>query len=1278
MSLTAADFPAFFTAVHGSDSLPFPWQTRLAKRVCERGWPKAIALPTAAGKTGCIDIALFSLACRARPCPRRIFFVVDRRIVVDQAFRHARRLSETLANANSGILRSVADALRELAGHENKDVDELPLEAYSLRGGIYRETAWARSPIQPMVIASTVDQIGSRLLFRGYGVSDSMKPVHAGLVGNDALILLDEAHCSNPFRQTMEAVERFRTWADESAEPTPFQFVSITATPAADLPDEEVERDQQDDRDHPVLGVRLRAEKPATLVVAEKAKKSKWRGELVKELARQARQLMGRRLGPDKEAVEHSIRSVGIVVNRVATARELAAALRKPEDKNIAAEALPKVVLLTGRMRPIDRDEELQKISGLFSDSNDVVPPTYVVATQCIEVGADLDFDALVTECASLDALRQRFGRLNRVAARPAAKATIVIRGDQAAGSEDDPIYGESLSNTWKWMKKNAKGDVIDFGVSSMRELLRGPEAARLNALAPNAPVLFPAHLDCWVQTHPIPAPDPDPAVFLHGRQESVPDVQVVFRGDLGEDTNLWEDVVRLCPPSSSESMPVPIGVFKKWLAGEESPDILGDVEGGAELEGAGSSELPRPYERAALRWRGPRSKETKIVRSPQDTRPGDTFVVACNAEGIAALGDFLPGGPADRGELAFMLSRGKPLLRLLPVGFDREDVDFDEKLSDKVRAKLDAEFPDWPPQVQAALTSRRRAVEVHPRGGYVVSDNQRLAPGVISRLIPQFVEQAGPTFLDDSEANESSKSRRPVSLEEHSLGVAHHSRRFAAVCGLDENLYLRCGLFHDLGKLDPRNQAMLKSLAPRLAVGDPLAKSGAFGSGNPDMHRYPAGARHELLSAAMVAGKWNDDLLPHLIATHHGAARPFAPHVEENEAVVSPFTSKQFGESFDLASSAQRPADWNPILAERFWRIVRRYGWWGSAYRETVFRLADHMQSRQEQFGLTAHETPNFVRPNAHEKLHDLNALPLAGLEGTNPLAFLAALGTLRVLSMTPADLRPSWLGEETRLSWGLRDQPAVAVLHTAEPVAADELVEFVATLLVADPRRHPSRAALSLMSAGEDYDRVQLYDLTASRETRDQADWASAMFIELAPEVGSQLMVVRRDYVEGNFNSVMERTRSHHLFRTLFETWDYADALDNQSLHWEPSEDRRHAYQWYQASGDPTRKKCGGMLGANRLALEAWPLFISMSSRGRACTRGFSGSRANDTRWTWPLWFRPMNINAIVSLLSLAELQHETVHSPTLSSYGIFQANRCRRILVGKTPNLTPAYAI
>ena len=166
----------------------------------------------------------------------------------------------------------VAESLRDLAFPDWRELPEKeqqevhPLDVYALRGGMYRESAWTRSPLQPMVIASTVDQVGSRLLFRGYGVSDSMKPIHAGLVGNDSLILLDEAHCARPFDQTMQAVKNYRGWTESHS---PFQFVSITATPTTEG---EVMRADAADESHPVLGKRIRANKPATLVVAEKAK----------------------------------------------------------------------------------------------------------------------------------------------------------------------------------------------------------------------------------------------------------------------------------------------------------------------------------------------------------------------------------------------------------------------------------------------------------------------------------------------------------------------------------------------------------------------------------------------------------------------------------------------------------------------------------------------------------------------------------------------------------------------------------------------------------------------------------------------------------------------------------------------------------------------------------------------------------------------------------------------------------------------------------------------
>jgi CRISPR-associated endonuclease/helicase Cas3 len=1243
-------FAEFYKAAHGYD--PFPWQQRLAKRVCDDDWPRAIALPTAAGKTACIDIAVFALACRAKVAPRRIFFVVDRRIVVDQAQLHANNLSKVLREAKAGILNDVADSLREIAQ------DERPLDVYSLRGGMYRETAWTRSPLQPTVITSTVDQVGSRLLFRGYGVSDSMKPIHAALVGNDALIILDEAHCAKPFERTVQAVKSYRDW-NESC--TPFRFVSMTATPTEDVPSDEV-----DDRKHPVLGKRITASKPAKLVVAEKAKKKKGTAELVKVLEMHAREL----------AKEFTC--VGIIVNRVKTAREL-------------KEALGEAVLLTGRMRPLDRDRLFhEKLKPVLSNGEDV-PPQFVIGTQCLECGADFDFHALVTECASLDALRQRFGRLNRVANRESAKAVIVVRGDEIEDTGDDPIYGASLANTWKWLKSGAVDDVFDFGVSAVRTAIEGVDLVPLNAPAIEAPVLLPAHLDSWVQTNPPPVPDPDPALFLHGPERSgQPDVQVVFRDDLGDDPEKWLDIVSLCPPSTSEAVAVPVGVFRKWLAREGVDEQTGDVEG--ETDTTDTDEAEEPINRHALLWRGPDPEKSGILKNPDAITPNSVYVLPCTTEDAQSLGDF-PFGLTDDAEEAYQHSRDKALLRLrdlvIPEHTERaEEVRLVNQAIQAVEERLTDDSPTWLKRAVASLkTPKDRDVDPHPLGGSVITGKCRL-------------KQFDPTYLDDSEPGESFRGRS-VPLNEHSLGVAECAKCFASGCGLDVDVYWQAGLWHDVGKLDPRFQAMLKQSSPRTAVGVPLAKSARSPRTKKErkeareVHRYPSGARHELLSAALLATKTDDELLLHLIATHHGSGRPFADPVEENEATKTPFTTPVvFGQSFELPTSAQQIADWNRELPERFWRMVRKFGWWGGAYREVIFRLADHAQSRAEQEETDKIATSPEGKPSLFTRRtesHPLYPLSLTGLDGANPLAFLAAIGTLVVCdSLSQSQTKPTWLAGRVALSWGTEDSDYTPVLHLpAAPSSSSTVAGFLAENLARSPDDHPARGVIEMLaelladkkqeSVSEIRQRFRERCLRGrSLANRPCLDWATALDCEAVPDGASQLQTVRRDYLLGNLRSIMARTEAKHLDHSLFAPWDYADALDNQSLHWEPSEDRRHAYQWHMPNGDPTRKKRGGMLGANRLALEGWPLLPSFPARGRVATRGFQGHRASDTFWTWPLWRQPLTRDAVASILGLPMLQKQETDLLALRCYGILAAFRSQRILVGKTPNFTTAIAL
>jgi CRISPR-associated endonuclease/helicase Cas3 len=300
---------------------------------------------------------------------------------------------------------------------------------------------------------------------------------------------------------------------------------------------------------------------------------------------------------------------------------------------------------------------------------------------------------------------------------------------------------------------------------------------------------------------------------------------------------------------------------------------------------------------------------------------------------------------------------------------------------------------------------------------------------------------------------------------------------------------------------------------------------------------------------------------------------------------------------------------------------------------------------------------------------------LPLVGLDGSNPLAFLAALGSLRVLTHACQD-------RAFKMSWAIDAGKWVPTLHAHRPLDRDQVLTTLVNSLGTDAARHPiafmNKVDVDQAKSGP----AELFRTraraAAGPSDRDALKWLSAMTSDVAPEATSQLQTARRDYFWGNLFSVMKLTTEEHLRRTLFRSWDYADPLDNQSLHIEPSEDRRHAHQWSRPSGDPDRKSRGGMLGANRLAIEAFPLFQSVAIEGKLATRGFSGNRKDDTRWTWPLWGCPIGTGVVASVLALEGLQTESIDHRSLTARGIKAVFRCHRILVEKTPNFTPAMAV
>jgi CRISPR-associated endonuclease/helicase Cas3 len=851
--MAGIEFAQFYEAVHGRT--PFPWQERLAAKALAGEWPGTIAVPTGCGKTSVIDVAVFALAAQAdrpageRTARLRTFFVVDRRLVVDDVSRHAEELAAAIEKKPE--LQWVRDRLRLFGG-------PCALHTAVLRGGMYRSDTWADVPNQPLVCVSTVDQVGSRLLFRGYGVSDSRRPIHAGLVGSDALLIVDEAHLSKPFLDTLGWVARYQhePWRKEPVAPG-LTFVRMSATAGGSE-----EQFQLDAADYGAESLRPRLE-------AEKCAELKECGNVAQAAAEEAMRLA--KGGADV---------VGVVLNTVAGARAVYEELKSKGD----------AILLTGRIRPYDRDALLEKFLSRMKAGRprENGGRLFVAATQTVEVGADLDFDALVTEAAALDALRQRFGRLNRLGLGEHSPAVILKK----RGKEKDWVYGEALDETWKWLNEFATSEGgqpwIDFGVKRMSDLAEREPRAGLTVDKGNGPLVFPAHMDAWAQTNPTPAADPAVAPFLHGEKAlDNADVQVVWRADLEEvDVKEWAAILAASPPMTTEALPLPYGAARRWLARAPGPTAVADVEGAADGD---DEESPR---RTALIWRGEDHDPVHLGR----LRPGDTVVVRSSDGGCDDFGWSPDSGVAvrDIGDLCANARAkeggGRYRIRVHPmVVFREEKKEGRDELRDAIQSFVDDETADEveslvmsvPELTEAAKHVDWGRAKAYMDGGLIVVSKKFGLREKARKPVPR--------EMDETDENDTGSLTAYMTLTRHTAGVVQKARAFSEGCGLGDPLrgsITTAAERHDWGKCDERFQRILDPL--RDARGEFLAKNDGC-SPREYLKRqresgYPKGARHEFASAAL-AEAWacwpeecDAELVLHLIGTHHGYGRALPP----------------------------------------------------------------------------------------------------------------------------------------------------------------------------------------------------------------------------------------------------------------------------------------------------------------------------------------------------------------------------------------------------------------
>jgi CRISPR-associated endonuclease/helicase Cas3 len=875
---------------------PYKWQERLLCRwFLEGRLPEAIDIPTGLGKTTIMALWLAALAVGAK-LPRRLIYIVDRRTVVDQATVEADKLASALGETEPN--NPATKKLRRGLGLEKWQ--RMPIS--TLRGQHLDNRLWLENPAAPAIIVGTVDMIGSRLLFEGYGVSPRMRPVHAGLIGADVLVMLDEAHLVPPFAALLRSI------ADMTA-PAPiprFHIMTLSATGRQHSSQEGAEPDSfglepEDWEDAPVKA-RLDASKGLRLEDSVETK------NLAARLADRAWQLGagGKR--------------VLVYCNRRTVAREVRNKIAEAADGNGLPEATE---LLVGARRVRERDEltksrVFQRFDpSLASEQREVVDPAFLVATSAGEVGIDLDADHMVSDLVPWERMVQRLGRVNRTGR--ATRALIDVFPAEAEREVDPEINKDDLRKlkapfeSADWFaaadgRRDASPGVLHRVKDdpAMRPTLRAATSEE-----PLRPALTRAMVDAWSMTSLSVHPGrPDVEPWLRGWVENEPQTRILWRRLLpvraGDDEKSRKKTLRktlsdffeYAPPHLSEILETltreivdtlqrrALQVKKVSRKIEAEPQILGPVI----LSARGEVDEVLSFHELA-----------QPARLLSEKLAGRTIVVDARLGGLDSAGlldpkvdcapPTLDGDPDD--------PRGWGAEALQAAGFRVREVPADTGAE-----------PDWPVEWRW----RRDPDEDSEEG---------------EELRVEVWRRSSATDGDAAIA----KISQPLS--EHHDWTASEADAIARGLELGEEyqkMLVAAAAVHDLGKARELWQRAMR--AP--PNNRPYAKTAGAGIPglleiNGQTYRHEFGSLRDAENDPAIRQLPDElrDLALHLVAAHHGFARPVIAAVDPENAPSA---------SAGLAREA----------ALRFARLQAHWGPWGLAWWEALLRAADWAASRK------------------------------------------------------------------------------------------------------------------------------------------------------------------------------------------------------------------------------------------------------------------------------------------------------------------------------------------
>jgi CRISPR-associated endonuclease/helicase Cas3 len=913
---------------------PLAWQKRLFLDMFASNVPEAIDIPTGLGKTSVIPIWLLALSAQAAngspALPRRLVYVVDRRTVVDQATDVTIGIRcRLMADKPCAIVEKICEGLRSLA------VDpDLPLAISTLRGQFVDNGDWRADPARPAIIVGTIDMVGSRLLFSGYGVSRKMRPYHAGLLGADALFVLDEAHLVPPFEKLLEAIEiggnNFGPRAEEDRKIIPlFKLLSLSAT-GRTRPGE-IFRLSDADLDDEIVKKRLEAKKTIEFVAASKQ-------NLEDVLADQAWRLA--------DGGSANIRCLIYCDSRETaenTKKKIEALAKGDKSKGIAKVEV-RTELFVGARRVKERDDAkdwLVRHGFLAGSDAPRERPAFLIATSAGEVGVDIDADHVVCDLVPWERMVQRLGRVNR---RGDGNARVIIidegepkpkRPDDLTPKEKRQIISYRALAVVNELPKDSVG--FDVSTGALRDLkLRAERDNDLRTRIDNAttpaplrPGLSRALVDAWSMTS---------LVEHTGRPEIEPWLRGWIEDDKPQTTLVWrkylpvrieggsaskieiEDFFEAAPPHTSEKLETETYRVVEWLVARASAALKAKDRSTEQ----GNEPDVEEFEKSDL--------EQKASPSPKPLGEDDIVVFALtpalDRRKIYELRDFAEDDD------------GKKVKERLNRELAGATLVIDARLRGLRSGLLDTTNNEVPSTADGAgnwldsLTDGSPVVRFHfypPAAAGAKKRNAREAYAFVTRRSLEGEDLEVIPIETWTTEESRAASRNPQLLTDHQSLAERTAFAIADSVGLSGDNKAAMAIaarLHDEGKKAKRWQLAFN--APR--DGGIYAKTTG-----PINQVLLDGYRHEFGSLEAVAKdegfaalpKNLQDLVLHLVAAHHGYARPIIATTGCEDAPPS--------------ALEERARD----VALRFARLQKRWGPWGLAWWETLLRAADQKASR-------------------------------------------------------------------------------------------------------------------------------------------------------------------------------------------------------------------------------------------------------------------------------------------------------------------------------------------